>query len=178
MPAIMKTLGFGDDNYVLGLCCEHHPEMPEYQALDLLTPLNQPALSRIVSHTGNHWRKIFNVSAKLLFELNFQLHSAQSWQEYRDDCLFSGHSLSALIWSEPIYSQHRLHIITGKTYALGLPFGDEFVWLNNQFAVNEQLNLLVCPYLDYRQLSNKKITELVALIHQFFPAWCDSNLAS
>lgn len=39
-------------------------------------------------------------------------------------------------------------------------------WLDNEFAIDDGLSLLVYLYFDYRQLSNIKIMRLVGLIKQ------------
>jgi hypothetical protein len=36
--------------------------------------------------------------------------------------------------------------------------------LDNDFAINRSLKIIVCPYFDYRQLSNIKIERLAELI--------------
>ena len=37
-------------------------------------------------------------------------------------------------------------------------------WLDNDFAINPDIGLIVCPYFDYRQLSNIKIESLAELM--------------
>ena len=39
-----------------------------------------------------------------------------------------------------------------------------FVWIDEEFALDKSQNLVVCPYFDYRQLSNVKIEKLVSLL--------------
>lgn len=128
---------------------------------------------------GNGWRKVFNVYAKLVFALANpllgKLDNHPNWQAYRDNVLLQANSNTALLFSPPnvknTYSvDETFHIIMGKTYAknlisnnhLGDP--DELIWLNNEFAINRSLGVIVCPYFDYRQLSNVKIMYLVELI--------------
>jgi hypothetical protein len=43
-------------------------------------------------------------------------------------------------------------------------FTNTLVWLDEEFAIDKVSNLVICPYLDYRQLSNIKITRLVELL--------------
>jgi hypothetical protein len=58
----------------------------------------------------------------------------------------------------------------GKTYAKSLLSSGaldlELIWLNNEFAINHSQRLIVCPYFDYRQLSNVKIERLAELIKE------------
>ena len=43
---------------------------------------------------------------------------------------------------------------------------NDLFWLNEHFAISEQHKLIVCPYLDYRQLSNARIEQLIGLVQQ------------
>lgn len=125
-------------------------------------------LAHIVKHTSNHWRKVFNVYAKLLFDW-YQSQSRKdlpnTWQAYRDLALFQPHSQEALLFSPPQFDrdEHSFHIIAGKTYAanLNLP---PLIWLDAYFAINKEYRLIVSPYPDYRQLSNARIARLIELM--------------
>ena len=61
-----------------------------------------------------------------------------------------------------------IHLIIGKTYAKLLVNATqlecELTWLDNEFAINTQHRVIVCPYFDYRQLSNIKIERLAAMM--------------
>ena len=59
--------------------------MPHYQRLASMKTITQGEISRIGNETGNHWRKVFNVYAKLMFELVPEGFS--SWQALRDEQL-------------------------------------------------------------------------------------------
>lgn len=128
---------------------------------------------------GNGWRKVFNVYAKFVFALasrqlgDFSCYA--KWQDYRDDLLLREHSKTALIFSQPVPFEEpsktdALHIIMGKAYAQKLLSNnhlddpDNMIWLNSEFAINTQHRIIICPYFDYRQLSNVKILYLVDLI--------------
>ena len=41
-------------------------------------------------------------------------------------------------------------------------------WLDNDFAIDVKNNLIVCPYFDYRQLTNEKIQRLAGLLTQLY----------
>jgi hypothetical protein len=136
--------------------------------MEELCGLAMGELIHIVKHTSNHWRKVFNVYAKLLFDLH-QLQGRKdlpdTWQAYRDLELFQSHSQEALLFSPPQLDQDTstIHIIAGKTYAahLHLP---PLVWLDSYFAISKEFRLIVAPYPDYRQLSNERIARLIELM--------------
>ncbi|GGD63877.1 DUF6942 family protein [Lacimicrobium alkaliphilum] len=121
---------------------------------------------------GNGWRKVFNVYAKLVFTLphasGFR-QDAQSWQQYRDSYLLQAGSDTALCFNAPDVSDPAgLHIVMGRTYAKSLMLGDGLEWINPEFAIDREHRLIVCPYFDYRQLSNSKILFLSDLIQGVF----------
>ena len=141
-----------------------------------MTSLSQGELSTIGQQCGNGWRKVFNVYSKLLFALDPQLfefqQQASTWQTYRDQHLLQRSSATALLFTPPILttSENTIHIIMGRTYAKQLVNTNQLnvplTWLDNEFAINEQHRVIVCPYFDYRQLSNIKIARLAVLIKQ------------
>ena len=110
------------------------------------------------SETGNHWRKIFNVMAKLVFELDTQ--GFQRWQGLRDQSLLQAESPFAL--------ECLNHYQQANS---GLNDGYSLEWQNQYFATGQLhmagsvQSLIVCAYIDYRQLSNARIHSLVALIN-------------
>jgi hypothetical protein len=177
----VKDIGFGIDEYQIAVYIANRPPISEYQQLDRLTPLTTGEIAHIGQHCGNGWRKVFNVYAKLLYALDkeqFNFASfAPTWQHYRDDFLLQPHSKTSLLFNAPqlipITHNHNLnavHIIMGKTYAKDLlstgVFDIELIWLNNEFAINRSQRVIVCPYFDYRQLSNVKIERLAELIKE------------
>ena len=44
----------------------NRPPLAEYQAIDVIDHFLEGDIEKIVTETGNHWRKIFNVYAKLM----------------------------------------------------------------------------------------------------------------
>jgi len=136
------------------------------------TTMTAGGIAYIVANTSNHWRKLFNVYAKFLFDYYQQTNRniiadttfPENWQAYRDHVLFQASSQEALLFSAPYFDATEcIHIIAGKTYAasLNLP---PLVWLDNYFAINTSARLIVSPYPDYRQLSNERIARLVELV--------------
>src|SRR5690606_20053982 len=149
----------------------NRPPIDNYPGMDGLRGLAAGELSHIVKNTSNHWRKIFNVYAKFLFDwYSRQAHDdlPLSWQEYRDTRLFQSSSHEALLFNAPQMNDdnHSFHIIAGKTYAstLLLP---ELTWLDAHFAVNKKSRIIVSPYPDYRQLTNERIARLISVMKGF-----------
>ncbi|WP_114326286.1 DUF6942 family protein [Candidatus Colwellia aromaticivorans] len=180
-----SVVGFGTDDYQVAVYIANRPPIYEYQQLDQLTALTTGEITHIGQQCGNGWRKVFNVYAKLLYALDkeqFNFASlAPTWQQYRDDFLLQTHSQTSLLFSAPQLkplkqlqpikqnTNHKaVHIIMGKTYAKSLVrtgvLNIELTWLNNEFAINRSQRVIVCPYFDYRQLSNVKIERLAELI--------------
>ena len=165
--------GLGDEKATIIYYIRNRPPLSTYQELSYVMPLQNGDIARICLETGNHWRKIFNVYAKILFELapaNFT-----TWQHLRDNTLLQKDSCHCLLFSAFKLPEtdstgdkkiSKLHIILGKGYAEELGLSDKCTWLSQDFAINEALGIIICPYFDYRQLSNQKITQLVGLIKQ------------
>ena len=170
----MKNIGLGCTGFTIAVYIQNRPNMPEYQQLAGVSSLVSSEIEAINSACGNGWRKVFNVYAKLLYALD-QKHFnystfASSWQSYRDRILLQHNSHTALLFSTPKIDKNNktLHIICGKTYAKHMLDSGQLVanlvWLDNEFAIDKSKNLIVCPYFDYRQLSNIKIEKLACLL--------------
>lgn len=185
-------VGLGNDNANIIFYIRNRPPLKTYQNLNSVKPLIPDEINHICQETGNHWRKVFNVYAKLLFELSADKFS--SWQQLRDEQLLQANSQHCLLFSAPnlipnfstdkAYCQPSnsqathfidftkekpnttLHIVLGKGYAQELSLANESTWLSDDFAINTELGLIICPYFDYRQLSNAKIIQLAGLIKQ------------
>ncbi len=170
----MNNIGLGCKNFTIAVYIANKPNMPEYQQLTSITPLFSDEIKAINAACGNGWRKVFNVYAKLLYALdtsNFNYSSNETtWQKYRENFLLQKSSHTALLFSPPQLSINKttLHIICGKTYANQLivskKLSANLTWLDNEFAIDKKNNLIVCPYFDYRQLSNSKIERLACLL--------------
>ncbi|MBQ4813267.1 hypothetical protein A7985_12825 [Pseudoalteromonas luteoviolacea] len=173
----IPTQGFGATRGLLAVYVENRPPLEEYKNLNKIIPLQSGEIAYINQECGNGWRKVFNVFSKFIAELSHPDHnftrlnkSDKRWQDYRDSTLLQAHSQEALIFSPPDLAQNNYswHIIAGRTYAKQLLkdqiFTNSLVWLDEEFALDEVNRLIVCPYFDYRQLSNIKIAKLVTLI--------------
>lgn len=164
----MNKIGLGDNNASLVVYCQNIPPLEQYQQLTNVSPMTDGEIKTIADKTGNHWRKIFNVYAKFIFEL--KKPQEESWQAYRDKTLLRNDSDTLLMFS-PYKRSHKAsengktHIIMGKQYASSLLEANNLLWLSHDFAIDEQASVIVCPYFDYRQLSNEKITKLCGLVN-------------
>ena len=57
-----------------------------------------------------------------------------------------------------------VRIVMGKAFAERVLSNSQLTWLDAHFAINAELGIIVCPYFDYRQLSNARIEVLVSLV--------------
>ncbi|TWX71944.1 hypothetical protein ESZ36_01560 [Colwellia demingiae] len=190
----MTNIGFGDSNFNFAVYIANKPNMLEYQSLGEVTTLVEGEINVINQACGNGWRKVFNVYAKLLYCLdkksyNFSTY-APTWQNYRDKYLLQAQSKTALLFSVPQLVTNKVpnkktnkvtnnkhaadkeivHIICGKGHAKALISSGKLVanliWLDDEFAIDSENKLIVCPYFDYRQLSNIKIERLAGLLQK------------
>ena len=103
------------------------------------------------------------------------MESRTLWQAYRGQGLLQANGGTAWLFTPPTIrldthdtADNTIHIVMGKGYAQRLGFEYELPQLldhhHGDFAVYEQRRLLLCPYFDYRQLSNEKISVVVDII--------------
>ncbi len=166
--------GLGSHKFDIAVYIANTPATPEYQELTQVSALTSGEITAIGQACGNGWRKVFNVYAKLLHALPKEHFSyanlTSTWQQYRDKYLLQSNSRTALLFSPPcINSENKsLHVICGRTYAKQLiNNGDlkaQLTWLDEEFAIDKKNRVIVCPYFDYRQLSNIKISRLVVML--------------
>lgn len=167
-------IGLGCSNINIAVYIANTPSMFEYQHLTQVLPLTGGEITEIGQACGNGWRKVFNVYAKLLYALPTEHFSfamlAPTWQQYRDNYLLQENSQTALLFSPPCLADNTdtLHIICGRTYAKQLlKSGDltaKLTWIDEEFALDKHNRVVVCPYFDYRQLSNEKIARLAVML--------------
>lgn len=172
----MSDIGLGCSEFNFAVYIANQPNMAEFQNIDKIIALNKGEIYAIGQVCGNGWRKVFNVYAKLLYaleETTFPYKNlSHSWQEFRNDYLLQAKTKLALIFTPPQlnFKQSTIHIICGRSYAKELLaqrlITTNLIWLDHEFAIDRQQNLIVCPYFDYRQLSNIKIERLALLIHE------------
>jgi len=187
---VNTSAGLGSVNALLNVYIANRPPLERYEKLGNFTALGPGEIASIAKETGNHWRKIFNVYAKLVYGLDNKIQSAscqkktrggvdfgaqryESWQSYRDAVLLQTNSDTALWFSRDFYfdqgtaNEKRAHVVMGRQYAasLNLP---TMVPLDADFSVNKEQRVIVTPYFDYRQLSNKKLEVLVEVLSGWF----------
>ena len=168
---VKNSIGFGDEAAKIKVYIGNKPNMFEYQQLSQCLPLASGEINAIGQMCGNGWRKVFNVYAKLLYALDPKYfpfsNKADTWQNFRDCCLLQQDSDTALLFSSPNFKDNdTIHIVCGRTYAKQIlaQYDVTVQWLDDAFAIDKVNNLVICPYFDYRQLSNIKIERLAALI--------------
>jgi hypothetical protein len=165
-------IGMGDvENSVINVYIANRPSLDEYRHLNALRPLINHDIAFIAEQTGNHWRKIFNVFSKFMFSYFIKQKielDVSSWQNYRDQILLQAGSSLRLLFTEPNLDEDIVHVIMGKQYAVHLGYHEDLhegmVRVDNDFVIWPHKKLIICPYFDYRQLSNIKIDRLIDLV--------------
>jgi hypothetical protein len=183
---VSTKVGLGSDTACLNVYIANRPPLSRYENLSSCGPLGRGEIAHIAKETGNHWRKIFNVYAKLVYcldektlslsrdknadkHLNLGAHQFDCWQSYRDAALLQAGSNTAL-WFSPLEvssceasKKRNIHIVMGRQYAASLHLPDMEIY-DRDFAINVPRRIIVTPYFDYRQLSNVKLEVLADLI--------------
>lgn len=115
--------------------------------------------ARIIADNGNHWRKILTIMAKLTSTKN-------DWRQYRDDILLSRNE--SISFNHVLSANANIHIICGKqTWAeMNLDI-TTFQQLNGDYPTYQSDNVILCPYLDYRQFPNVLVEQLKPIIATF-----------
>ena len=162
-----QTAGLGAANAKLRIYIANRPAIAPYDQLDVVRPMVPGEIAALVAQTSNHWRKLFNVLAKLQFALGqrqtgWSEQSHASWQSLRDHELLQRPGQLQLLFSSPESDARGLQVVCGKHYAgtLGLALD----WLDAHFARALHAPLIVSPYPDYRQLTNERIERLADLL--------------
>ncbi|WP_108126275.1 DUF6942 family protein [Saccharospirillum mangrovi] len=157
------AIGLGDANAILSVYAPHRPPQAPYDGLDQMHPFAAGELAQLVTATGNHWRKIFNLYAKLLHRLSPR---EPSWQDCREQRLLQAGSGTALLFSPPHSTpSESWRLVMGKAYAesCGLHLLADLQPLNG-FDWSPSQRLILTPYFDYRALSNARLDNLYRLI--------------
>lgn len=167
---LASSMGLGCTLAHIKVYIANRPDFADIPTLEDIRPLRRGEIADIGSACGNGWRKVFNVYAKFVFALKVpESQSFCTWQDYRDQLLLQASSEIALLFSAPQISKkcQSVHIVMGRTYArrvLKEHKDIKLTWLTPEFAIDRYARLIVCPYFDYRQLSNQKIIQLVELV--------------
>lgn len=167
----MSVSGIGDaHNLWLVVYCPNRPPLPAFQTRTGIAPAGSDELAQIVAATGNHWRKIFNLYAKLLHRLAPQ---SERWQDDRDKYLLQAGSGTLLLFSPPLWpAPNAVHLVMGKAHAtasgLTLETLPDLGAYDEHFTFSPTHRLILTPYFDYRQLSNARLEQLAQLIETGF----------
>lgn len=169
MPEVI--FGLGDHSACLRVFIGNQPELPKRLAGSGLHPLADNDMADLVTANSNHWRKVFNIYAKLCFEI-FLDHTATTWQDYRERYLLrhgENHSLVFTPWSTSFSTNDAVNIICGKTYAQNLGLLEKAQRLHDGFFNTVHHNTFIAPYFDYRALSNTKVRWLINYLQTLPP---------
>jgi hypothetical protein len=170
--ALADDVGLGDPQATLRVYLANRPSLEPFAYPGDVMPLADGDIAQINSHEGNHWRKIFNVFAKFLYELKFTgTEDFSRWQDYRDTLMLQPGSQVALCYGVPCYGAPGSEAPASQIILMGKQFAEECgffktngaKWLDSRFAINDA-GVIVCPYFDYRQLSDERIRYLVSLL--------------
>lgn len=189
-------IGLGGASPSLLMYIANRPVGARYESLKTYEPLLAGELQSIVANNSNHWRKAFNVYAKVLWQLDWlrksgsgdkssmpSATSVNSWQEYRDSHLLQAHSREAMLFSSPDFSKTQTSnprnsqslnsTLNGVTihWVVGKTYAaalalPALTWLDAHFAINREYRLIVSPYVDYRQLTNERIAQFADIYSQ------------
>lgn len=168
--------GLGNANAAINVYVESTPNIDQYLKQTTCRFMDEDEINTIGQQAGNGWRKVFNVYAKFIYELSIEeVRPYKSWQLFRDKQLLQTNS-SLCLWlscsakqlTNNIKKNNTIHIVMGKGYANRLSLTEQCFWLSEDFAINNEQKLIISPYFDYRQLTNKKITFLCQLLTRSF----------
>lgn len=155
----------------INLYIANRPPLPQYSDVASLEKLQEGEVSFIIEQTGNHWRKIFSLLAKISYPINGgDLEQIARWQDYRDQVLCTQNGFERIVFGchhfdeaalMEVSEADEIHLISGFTHGeqcrLPLhmsPLGpDEKLWVHK--------NLILGPYLDYRQFPNALVERLL-----------------
>ncbi len=180
LPSDPLPVGLGDPEASLRVFLANRPPLAPYDSLDRIHPLAAGEIADIVAKTGNHWRKIFNLYAKLMYALAPGDYA--SWQQLRELKLLQPGSDVALLFSAPVMPPANavrhlqsteqdlsglIQVVMGKQHAESLGVADscpDWEQITVDFMLSREYRMIGCPYFDYRQLSNEKLATLVELV--------------
>lgn len=166
--------GLGEQSAHFKVFMGNRPNFDFMPSKDKFSALTSGDIYSIGQACGNGWRKVFNVFAKLLYALPDSISPIKThhscWQDYRDKELLQIESNTALVFAalhqdiQDSMTSDDITIIMGKTYANTLNLPDTLNWIDDKFAVDSKFKLIVCPYFDYRQLTNNGLLFLVNIL--------------
>ncbi len=163
--------GFGDNSPLLVVFAPHSPPGIQSDRSGDILPLTAKDLHQLVQAGGNHWRKIFNLYAKLLHGLT---PLEPDWQSCREHRLLRSGSACALVFEQGWRPEPgQLCVVMGQTYgrSLGWLENDQVLPAEHPFVQHPEQAVIVTPYFDYRQLSNARLASLIQHIADEHSHW-------
>lgn len=137
---------------------------PPFEDFEEFTPFTHHHLAQVMA-SGNHWRKIINIFAKLAF--GFKGMGCSSWQEYRDRFLLRDSGELILVNRTNLIDDDGIHLICGKKQFDSMNLGEGVLQsLDAEGKVRVRDRVIQTPYFDYRQFPNKLIDELIKYLHK------------
>ena len=119
--------------------------------------LDKPDITDIIEQDGNHWRKILTIMAKLSC-------TGQDWKTYRDHQLLQ--QREAIRFQLPdTFDKDVVYFICGGQMQVSLAQMPGLERLDDQGRIKVNHNLILCPYLDYRQYPNQLIETTLSYIN-------------
>ena len=171
-----KLIGVGSSSPRIVLHIANRPPVDGFEVFSGDNQINRPLqvseAASIIQQTGNHWRKVFSILAKISFAL-FDT-SCKTWQEYRDTKLLTEQGFEYLCFS-PLKQTHSqvssikhpiISIVCGFSYAQTQLDFDTLV-AHERFEKlkwSEQYSCLVTPYFDWRQLNNEMLDVVINIV--------------
>lgn len=175
-----KIVGFGviKQSPRLVLHIANRPPLDDFQH-DISRQLKLGEAASIIQQTGNHWRKVFSILAKMSFAL-FDTQ-CKTWQEYRDTKLLTEQGFEFIAFSSLTLTTEQLtesiinlgsepisyvSLVCGLSYAqsqldfLPLISHQKF----EKLKWSETQKCLVTPYFDWRQLNNDMLDVVISII--------------
>ena len=154
MEVMMRAIGFGKESAKVILYIDKRPDLEFCEDLSNLEPLQSSELD-LIKATGNHWRKILNIFAKIAFAMNPK--ECETWQTYRDDKLLTKQGDEALIFKNSLVYSEAIHLICGKSFFHEFDLEkNEFRAFNEAGKISFKGRVYRVPYLDYRQFPNNR----------------------
>jgi len=170
-----KLIGVGSRSPRIVLHIANRPPVDGFED-DIDRALQISEAADIIKQTGNHWRKVFSILAKISFAL-FDT-GCKTWQEYRDTKLLTEQGFEYLCFSElkqtalttsaqqELSEERSVSLVCGFSYAqTQLDFSSLISHQNFEKLKWSELHYcLVTPYFDWRQLNNEMLAVVVKIL--------------
>lgn len=166
-----KLIGVGSSAPRIVLHIANRPPLDGFEH-DINRPFQLTEAADIIQKTGNHWRKVFSILAKISFAL-FDTQ-CKTWQEYRDTKLLTEDGFEYICFSELKDTRSQLDLTKHTSVSITCGFNYAQTQLDTSSLVShhnfeklkwsEQHHCLVTPYFDWRQLNNEMLSIAINII--------------